>query len=352
MDLNHYKMIAKATPKGKSFRAIINYLFKGRLEGRETANKKPTILSASYNLELPISEDDTEGINRLIDDFINQSQSHPEYSSAKNGGYVGHHIISFSAEDMRLLNKKERDELIEQYILDSGFKDTQYIAVSHEDTDLFHVHLVFNRCMNNRKMYKDSYEKIKAAEKAVALNLKYDLPLSGKQHELAKSSGVWEFRMKHEDILELAQDPILKDIRNMHHFKKASEAANRKIVEDEKTIEVDGKKYRKTDLEAVFFKNRREKAKEKGFTTKKVHYKAPPKDKSKTTPDYQLKKLKYLRQQDEQGTSKMSIPKEETSESRVVTNPADTDNRQSFNYKKSWLSDEDEFLSKKKRKKF
>ena len=344
-------MIAKATPKGKSFRAIINYLFKGKLETRGKVEKQATVLSASQNLIVPRDNDDDEGILRLIAYFNNQARSHREYDS-NTKAYVGHHIISFSQDDMRTLSEEQKKEIVEQYVKDAGLDATQYIAVSHEDTDDFHVHIVFNRCMNNRKIYDDWKEKKKAAEKAVALNLKYDLPLSGKQHELAKSSGVWEFRMQHEDIQELAQDPILKDIRNMHHFKKASEAANRKVVEDEKTIEVDGKKYRKTDLEAVFFKNRREKAKEKGFTTKKVHYKAPPKDKSKTTPDYQLKKLKYLRQQDEQGTTKKSIPKEETSESRVVANPADTDNRQSFNYKKSWLSDEDEFLSKKKRKKF
>ncbi len=94
-------------------------------------------------------------------------------------------------------------------------KDTQYIAVSHEDTDDYHLHLVFNRCMNNRKLYDDSWEKIRAIEKAVALNLKHDLPLKGKQHEVAKTSVVWEFRMQHEDIQELAKDPLLKNIRNM-----------------------------------------------------------------------------------------------------------------------------------------
>jgi hypothetical protein len=49
-------------------------------------------------------------------------------------------------------------------------------------------------------------------------------------------------------------------MRNLHHFKKVCEKENRTFFEDEKTIEVDGKKYRKNDLEAVFFHNRREKA--------------------------------------------------------------------------------------------
>ncbi len=345
-------MIAKATDKGKSFKGIINYLFKGKLESRRAVDKKATIIADSGDLELPVDSEDHEGIKRLIDDFVNQTQSHEDYEPTKP--YVGHHIISFSKDDMLLLNEEQKKEIIEQYITDAGLRDTQYIAVSHEDTDQFHVHIVFNRCMNNRRMYKDSFEKIKALEKAVALNLKYDLPLVGKQKDLAKSSGVWEFRIQHEDIQALAQDPILKDIRNLHHFKKASEATNRKIVEDEKSIEVDGKKYRKSDLEAVFFKNRRDKAKEKGFTAKKTNYQATKDKNAKATPDYQLKQLNYLRQQEklaENATTQKQVSKSENPANRP-TNPVEFDNRQNFNYKKAWQTDDDEFLSKKKRMKF
>lgn len=344
-------MIAKATDKGKSFKGIINYLFKGKLEGRGAADKKATIIADSGDLELPVDSEDHEGIKRLIDDFVNQTQSHEDYEPTKP--YVGHHIISFSKEDMLLLNEEQKKEIIEQYITDAGLKNTQYIAVSHEDTDQFHVHIVFNRCMNNRRMYKDSFEKIKALEKAVALNLKYDLPLVGKQKDIAKSSGVWEFRIQHEDIQELSKDPIFKDIRNLHHFKKASEAANRKIVEDEKTIEVDGKKYRKSDLEAVFFKNRRDKAKEKGFTAKKTYYKATKDKTVKSTPDYKRKELKYLKQQENlEEKPKKQVKATEVS-AHNLPSTVDTDNRQNFSYKKAWQTDDDdEFLSKKKKKKF
>jgi hypothetical protein len=201
--------------------------------------------------------------------------------------------------------------------------------------------------MNNRKLYDDSWEKIRAIEKAVALNLKHGLPLKGKQHEVAKTSGVWEFRMQHEDIQELAKDPLLKNIRNMHHFKKVCETANQQIIEDEKTVKVGGKSYRKVDLEAVFFKNRRDMAKEKGFTAKKVHYKATSKDKSKEIPEYQLKRERYEIQQEEKDTKKQ-VRKQETSTS--TSNLSEQANQQGFNYKKSWSMDEDEFLSKKRRR--
>nr|MDH4461086.1 hypothetical protein [Flectobacillus sp.] len=173
------------------------------------------------------------------------------------------------------------------------------------------------------------------------------LPLKGRQHEVAKTSGVWEFRMQHEDIQELAKDPLLKNVRNMHHFKKVCETANQKMIEDEKTVKVGGKSYRKVDLEAVFFKNRREMAKEKCFTAKKVYYKATPKDKSKDIPEHQLKLEKYETQQEEKSTKKQTR-KQETSTS--TSNPSEQENQQGFNYKKSWSLDEDEFLSKKRRR--
>lgn len=167
------------------------------------------------------------------------------------------------------------------------------------------------------------------------------------------NTGVWEFRMQHKDIQELAKYLLLKDIRNMHHLKKVCETTNKKIVEDEKTIKVEGKSYRKVDLEAVFFKNRRDKIKEKGFTAKKVSYKAPPKDKSKNRPEYQLKQQKYILQQEEEESQKKPTRKQETQESSSsLVNLTEQENSQSFNYKKSWLTEDDEFLSKKRRRRF
>lgn len=75
------------------------------------------------------------------------------------------------------------------------------------------------------------------------------------------------------------------------------------MIEDEKTVRVGGKSYLKVDLEAIFFKNRRE-IKKKGFTTKKAYYKSIPKDKSKEIPEYQFKIEKYEIQQEEKNTKK------------------------------------------------
>ena len=127
------------------------------------------------------------------------------------------------------MNPKSLNTIVEQYIQDLGLQDTQYIAVSHEDTNDYHLHLVFNRCMNNRKLYDDSWEKIRAIEKAVALNLKHGLPLKGKQHDVTKTSGVWGFRIQHEDIQELAKESIKKNARISTQARKVPDSAGIKV---------------------------------------------------------------------------------------------------------------------------
>jgi hypothetical protein len=119
--------------------------------------------------------------------------------------------------------------------------------------------------------------------KECALNLTTSNCLAN--NEIAKTSAVWEIRVQHEDIQELIKDPLLKDMRNLHHFKKVCEKENRTFFEDEKTIEVDGKKYRKNDLEAVFFHNRREKANQDKLKPKKVRYDPKTKRASKREKD-------------------------------------------------------------------
>jgi hypothetical protein len=176
--------------------------------------------------------------------------------------------------------------------------------------------------------------------------------LLGKQVEIAKTSAVWEIRVQHEDIQELIKDPLLKDMRNLHHFKKVCEKENRTFFEDEKTIEVDGKKYRKNDLEAVFFHNRREKANQDKLKPKKVRYDPKTKRASqseKKIPDFELKKKKMKEKPTSENAkhfSKEVIPAKSETES---TNHYIQENYQNFNYKRAY-SDEDEFAPKKRKR--
>lgn len=333
-------MIAKATPKGKSFKGIINYVYNGRLENRGLDEKNAKIIIASDNIELPYSKDDRDGIERLILSFENQAHTHKNYDY--ENAYVGHHILSFSKEDIKLLSEENIGNICKQYLKDSGLDNTQYVVLSHDDTDIFHAHIIFNRCNNDLKIYDDWKEKIKSAEKAVAINLKFGLPLSGKQKEMAKSSSVWEIRIQHDDIIELSQNPLLKDIKNLHHLKKVYENANIGFEETAETVKIKGESFRKTDLEAVFFKNRRQAKEKSGEKIKREYYKKPF-EKNRISKDFKIKKEKSL-----------NLPldnKDNRLKPKSVVSQQEDENKQNLGGKNAW-GDDDEFLGTKKRKRF
>ena len=206
-------MVAIVSQKGKMFKGLINYLYEGKLADRGAMNKQAEVIIHSDNLRIPYGVEDEIGRERLIDDFIDQAKSHKNYGD-NTTKYVGEHILSFKMGEYEQLGKEKVKELCEQYVKDSGIDKTQYMAVSHGDTDIFHVHIVFNRSQNNRTLYPEWKEKMKAAERAVALTLKYKLELTGNQESLADSKGVLAARSGHQDILEMSENPVLKNPDN------------------------------------------------------------------------------------------------------------------------------------------
>lgn len=158
-------MIAKVMPKGKSFRTLIYTIFE------DDSSTQLEVVTGSDNLEIPVDRGDTETINRMIKYFIYQSTYHSDYHPDKP--YVGYHILCFSQLDMELLQDEELKRIVKKYIVEMDFEDTQYIAVSHKTVGRFYVHLVFNRCMNNLRIYPDWQERKRGALKAMELNQLY-----------------------------------------------------------------------------------------------------------------------------------------------------------------------------------
>ena len=341
-------MVAVVSNKGSFFKGLINYVYHGRLKDRGSVDKKPDVITFSDNLRIPYGAEDTIGQKRLIDDFIDQAKNHRSYGDNKTK-YVGEHILSFRNEEVEKLGRDKIKELCEQYILDSGLNKTQYLAISHGDTDIFHIHIVFNRCQNDRTLYTNWKEKIKAAERAVALSLKYRLTLVGNQEELADTNGVLEARAKHDDILSLMKNPIFQNIRNHHHLAKVCEAHHIPFVGEGSEIKIGDKSFSKRDLDIIFFINRKTKAEEskneKNISPEKRYNR---KNKS-TIPDYERKKVKSENFQDEQN----NIPFEcKNQDELIVQNNYPVEGIQDFSYKKAWgKSEEDEIYRNKRRKK-
>jgi hypothetical protein len=341
-------MVAVVSNKGSFFKGLLNYLYDGRLKDRGSKDKKSEVIIFSDNIRIPYGPEDSIGRKRMLDDFIDQAEGHRNYGDNKTK-YVGEHILSFRPEEVKGLGKDKIKEICEQYVKDSGFDNTQYLAVSHGDTDVFHVHIVFNRCQNDGTLYPCWKEKLKAAERAVAISMKYGLSLVGNQSKLADTKGVLEARAKHSDILDLVQEPLFQNVRNLLHLQKKCEASNTTFSVQDDTVKIGNESYSKLDLETVFFINRQtnvKNAQKTDFTSKNIRYN---REKKSTMPDYQRKKNKIENNRDEWINDKI----ERKPESELLTESTNRiEDFLEFNHKKAWgKSDESENKYFKRRKK-
>jgi Relaxase/Mobilisation nuclease domain len=209
---------------------------------------------------VPRDAEDLKGRNMLKADFISQAEQHKYYGNDINERrkYVGHHSLNFSKSDMEGMTSKKIEQITKDYIKDAGIDQTQYIAVAHKDTELYHVHIIFNRATDKQTLYNDWREYNKTAERAVALNLKYGFEQVNKQAEMSNSPEVLAIRSGHEDIQKLKADELINRAKNLHHLSKICEAEKRSFKEHGDIIKIEDKEYRKTDLQAVFYDNRGE----------------------------------------------------------------------------------------------
>jgi Relaxase/Mobilisation nuclease domain len=340
-------MVAIVSQKGKMFSGLLNYLYEGKLVERGATNKQAKVIIHSDNLRVPYGVEDEIGRKRLIDDFIDQAKSHKNYGDNMTK-YVGEHILSFKTGEIEQLGKDKIKELCEQYVKDSEIDKTQYIAISHGDTDIFHIHLVFNRSRNDRTLYPEWKEKMKAAERAVAISLRYGLALTGNQEKLADTKGVLEARIKHQDIIELAQNPLFKKVRNLKHLEKICEAQKIPFSVDEKKIKVGNQTFQKRDLDVIFLLNRQEGSKteeKKSDKTQEIRYN---REKNSRIPAHEIKKIKIEKNQVEREKNESEC--QPPNEIIPFTHSA-FDENQDFSYRKAWGKDDEDKNTRTKRRK-
>ena len=341
-------MVAIVSQKGKMFMGLINYLYEGKLENRGATNKQAEVMIHSDNLRIPYGVEDQIGRKRLIEDFIDQAKAHKNYGDHTTK-YVGEHILSFKAGEVERMGKLKVKELCEQYVKDAGIDNTQYIAVSHGDTDIFHIHIVFNRSQNNRMLYPEWKEKMKAAERAVAISLKYGLELTGNQEKLADTKGVWEARMKHQDIIDLQKNPLLINVRNLKHLEKMCEAQKILFSSIDNEIKVGNQVFQKKDLDIIFFINRQESSKTQEKKSDKTQEFGCNRKNNSRTSAHKIKRNKIESKNDEWENKKV--------EGRNIDSPAiiiqnSIEEIQDFSHRKAWGNeDKEEKRYIKKRKK-
>jgi hypothetical protein len=254
-------MLAKANQSGKGFGGKIDYLYDGKLEDRGAIEKGTKVITHSDNIRVPNGADDKLTRSLLKEDFIEQAKQHKDYGKDKNSAYVGEHILSFTADDRKQLDPEKLKAITDEYIKMAGIDKTQYLAVTHHDTENLHVHILFNRAMNDGTRYKAWKEQNKTIERGVALALEHGFKLVKNQKEVAQSKEVIQLRSEMQDIKDLrSSNELLGKARNLLHLEKMCEAKKIPFSKDDlqKTINFDGKTYQEADLKAVFFLNRNE----------------------------------------------------------------------------------------------
>lgn len=252
-------MLAKSTNAGSSFSGVIDYFYEGKMADRGKANKQAKVVCHSDNLRVPFGMEDLKTRTLLKQDFLSQARLHRTFGNEENKKYVGQHILSFTEKDTRGLNPEKLKNITEDYIKLVGLDKTQYVAFSHKDTNNFHVHILFNRAMNDGKKYPEWKEKKKTAERGIALSLGYKLELVGEMKKMAEAKEVTQIRAGMKDIVELSKsNEMFGQAKNLHHLGKMCEQKGIGFSEAGNVVRVGEDSFSKLDLNAVFLHNRRE----------------------------------------------------------------------------------------------
>jgi hypothetical protein len=195
---------------------------------------------------------------------------------------MGMHVLSFTKEDIKQLDKAKIKTLCNDYVEMAGLEKTQYFAIAHNDTDHFHVHFVFNRIDNQGHKMDTHYEKLKTTFRGVALSLNYSLKLKGESFKIGQSYKMAEMRHKHPTVLTIIENDktnLLKTAKSLKNLKYLSAKQGKKVTEywsQQKELKQLGLKigelpkedianfnrtiigeteYRNEDLRAVFYGN-------------------------------------------------------------------------------------------------
>ena len=64
---------------------------------------------------------------------------------------IGHQILSFTKEDETKLKKEGTEKVLDNYLILAGLEKTQFIAVAHKATAIYHVHIIYDKVRNDMK---------------------------------------------------------------------------------------------------------------------------------------------------------------------------------------------------------
>ena len=179
-------MIAKIV-QGRGFQGVVNYVL----------DKKNSQLLYGEGVRFKDKES-------IIQSFTTQSKLNLKITKP-----VAHISLDFSLQDKQKLTDELMVTIVQEYLKNMGYENTQYIIARHHDTDHPHIHLVVNRIDNEGKRISDQNEKLRSTKTCMELTKKHSLYIaSGKEN-------VKEYRLKEPDktkyeIYHALQSGIIK----------------------------------------------------------------------------------------------------------------------------------------------
>lgn len=140
---------------GAQFAGLVNYA--------NDIAKKDTVIVASEGV--CISSNAT-----ITASFQTQANTRP---TLKN--FVGHVSLSFAPQDTPRLTDELIAEIAREYLRRMGITNTQFVIFRHKDQPHAHVHIVYNRVINDGKAITGDTNFIKSAAVTKALTREYGL---------------------------------------------------------------------------------------------------------------------------------------------------------------------------------
>lgn len=227
-------MIGKITI-GKSFAGCIKYCLEDKIKRQ---NQEPVFKNRAEVLMYNKCYGNTKELVQQFNEvrMLNQKVSKP----------ILHITLSLAPGEN--LAKDKLMEMCEHCAKEMGFKNNQFIAVSHRDTTHQHLHLVVNRIGFDGRTVSDSNNYQKIANYCRQMELKYDLKqvLNPRRYLPGDQRSLPRYDQRKEQLREHIKE-ALKGCRNFFEFEQKMKAKGYEITKgrgisftDEKKVKIKG----------------------------------------------------------------------------------------------------------------
>lgn len=189
----------------------------------------------------------------LTRDFLECAELNPRVEKP-----VKHHVISFSPEDMKKLSPELLEDLIKDYLEDTGYSNNQYAAFIHKDSNVDHLHLVINKVDFDGLNTHPKFEKKQARKTLMKLEEKYNLTRTpaksldkSKHYEIGKKNFKGKDKEGIKSVINetLHRLKVKTDKEFVKHIKSAGIGIKINSAGNGINFELNGKSYKASSID-------------------------------------------------------------------------------------------------------